>query len=332
MRIFCRGTARRAPTVIMFIAALCLVSADALADEPVKESTKGEKIDLSKPVASVNGVVIPVLDLKKAMEERIPETGHRSLSEKRLAEIRGELLDHLIVQEILYQEAKRRNIKAAPESIEAEIDKIRSRFPSEAKYREAIKAQGLTSDEVRTGIVRYLMIKQLSDQEVRSKIKISDDEMKTYYNEHREQFKIPEQVRLRLLLVGVDPSALEADWEKARVKAQGFSARAKKGEDFSELAQKFSDDKPTKDRGGDTGLLHQGRLPYEELERVAYAQKIGSVSDPVRTLYGYVIFRVEEKKPAVQLKFEGLNKDLLRKEMLESATEKKLKDWITGLR
>lgn len=341
MRSFCsRDTARRVPTTLF---AFILISAVALAGEegsfpattpkpPAQETKKETKEDLSKPVAAVNGVSIRLLDLKKAMQERLPETGHSSLSQKRLVEIRREVLDTLIVQEVLFQEAKRLGIKAPPDSVEAELQKIEARFPSEGKYREALKQQSLTLDEIRTGIERYLAVKNLTDEEVRSKIKISDDQMKSYYEGHPEQFKLPEQIRLRILLVRVDPSSLSEDWEKARVKAMGYVERAKKGEDFAALVRQFSDDQNTKDQGGDMGLLHQGRLPFSELDAVAYSYSVGQISEPVQTLYGYVVFKVEEKRPAVEQAFKDLNKDLLRKEMQESATEAKLKEWIDGLR
>jgi len=318
-------SASHARTFFLF-ALLFLVSTGVEAGEPEKPSAE------SKAVASVNGVEIRLSDLQKAMEERIPETGHRNLSQKRLAEIQSEELNKLIGQEILYQEARRLKIKVKPESVDAEMQKIEARFPSEEKYRQALKTQGLTLEDIRTGVERYLAIQQLTDQEVRSKVSISDDQMKHYYDGHQEQFKRPPQIRLRILLIRVDPSGLKADWEKARQKAQGLTDRARKGEDFAKLVQESSDDTELKEKGGDTGLLHQGRLPYDELERVAFDRDAGSISDPVQTLYGYVVFKVEEKQPAQQMAFDDLNKDLLRKEMQESATDAKLKEWMDGLR
>ena len=332
MGLFCNGAARYVP-IIIIVALLVMASANGRAEKVSDPPAgKAKKADLSAPVASVNGVEIRALDLKKAMEERIPETGHRSLSPNRLAEIRSEVLGRLIVQEVLFQEAMRLEIKVAPAEQEAELQEIRSRFPSEEKYRNALTAQGLTPDDIRKGVGRYLAIKKLTDREVRSKVQISEEEMKRYYDDHPEQFQIPPQVRLRILLVKVDPTGLTEDWEAARVKAQEFSDRAKKGEDFEEMVRRFSEDEELRPRGGDTGLLHQGRLPYAELESPALSQEVGSVSDPIRTLYGHVVFRVEEKKPAEQLTFEKLNKELLRKELQESATEKKLQDWVSGLR
>ncbi|MBI3811980.1 MAG: peptidylprolyl isomerase, partial [Nitrospirae bacterium] len=327
MKIFCRDAARRVP-IIIFLGLFFLVNAGARAAESENPPAAKEKADdLSKPVALVNGVKIPGLALKKAVEGRIPATGHLSISEKRFAEIRAEELNGLIIEEVLLREARRLKVKVPPELIEAEMKKIEARFPSEEKYQANLKAKDLTPEEVRTGVERYLAIRQLTDQEVRSRIIVSDEQMKSYYEGHWEQFKMPEQVRLRILLIGVDPSGLSADWEKGRQRAQELADRAKKGEDFPGLVRQFSDETEWKAKGGDTGLLHQGRLPYSELEPVAYAKGAGSISDPVRTLYGYVVFKMEERKPAQQLEFKDLNKDLLRKEMQESVTEAKLKEW-----
>jgi parvulin-like peptidyl-prolyl isomerase len=332
MKVFYRSTACRLPSMVL-LGLIFLANAGARAGDSVNQpSVRPKEVELSKPVASVNGEKIWVIDLNKAISERIPETGHASVSEKRWAEIRREELEKLIGQEVLVQEARRLEIKVTPESIEAEVRKLQFRFPSKEEFLKAVKSQGLTLDEIRTGIERYLAIKQLSDQEVRSKISISDDQMKSYYDGHREQFRQPEQIRLRILLVGVDPSSLRDDWEKGRQKAQKLADRANKGENFEALVRQFSDDTEFKAKGGDTGLLHQGRLPYAELEPVVFAREVGSISEPVRTLYGFVVYRVEEKKPAQQMAFENLNKELLRTEMQESATQAKLKEWIDGLR
>lgn len=332
MKVFYRSTACRLHSMIL-LGLMFLPNAGAWAVESVNQpSVIPKEVELSKPVASVNGVRILVIDLNKAISERIPETGHANVSEKRWAEIRREELEKLIGKEVLFQEARRLGIKVTPESVEAEVRKLQLRFPSKGEFLKAVKNQGMTRDEIRTGIERYLAIKQLSNQEVRSKISISDDRMKSYYDGHREQFKQPEQIRLRILLVGVDPSSLSDDWEKGRQKAEELVKRAKKGEDFEALARQFSDDTELKASGGDTGLLHQGRLPYGELEPVVFTRGVGSISEPVRTLYGYVVYRVEEKKPAQQMAFENLNKELLRTEMQESATQAKLKEWIDGLR
>jgi parvulin-like peptidyl-prolyl isomerase len=309
---------------------LLLVFSNVFADEPAKPADRPKA--LTDPIAKVNGVPITVKMLNQAFEERLPATGHRNLSEKRLAEIRWEELNKLIVREILHQEAKRLGIKADSKEVESEFSKIKARFPTEKKFKETMNQQGLTPSQVREGLVSHLMIQKLTENEVHSKITITDDELKAYYEGHREQFVMPEAVRLRQILIRVDPGGMEPDWDAARKKAQEISDRIRAGEDVASLAAQFSEDDETKAKGGDTGLIHQGRLPFSETEEAAFSRKVGDVSDPIRTLQGYVVFKIGEKRPSKQLAYGEVDKALLRREMKSSATDKRLAEWITGLK
>ena len=288
--------------------------------------------NLDEVIAKVNDVPITVKMLKQAMQERIPTTGHRMVSEKRFSEIRQEELEKLIVKELLVQEARRFRIKADPEEIESELKKIKDRFPDKKQFEQALQHQGMTLADVRKGLERHNVIQKVVDQEVYSKVQMTDSELKEYYEGHQERFKVPEQIRLRLILVRVDPSGMRKDWEAGRQKAQELADKARAGEDFASLAIQFSDDEVSRQKGGDTGLLHQGRLPFKELEPVAFSHNVGEVSHPVETLYGYMIFKVEEKRPSKQLAYDEVNKEFFRREMTETAAKKRLDEWITGLK
>ena len=290
-----------------------------------------KKRDLSDPVATVNGVKITAMELKMAFDQRIPEIGHGSISRNRMAEISLEVLGGLILQEILYQEAVRQKIKVNPADVEAELKKIRGRFGSEKDYLKALETQSLKREDLRAGVERHLAVQKLSEQEIRSRVAVSDEAMQEYYNEHPDKFQRPPQVRLRLLLVHVDPSAGVQKWEEGRLRTQAYADQVRDGEDFEKLILEFSEEPNAEATLGDTGLLHQGRLPYVELEPLVFNQGLGVISDPVQTLYGYVVYRVEEKMPAEQLAFENLNKDLLRQELERSQSEEKFKEWVNDL-
>jgi parvulin-like peptidyl-prolyl isomerase len=306
----------------------------AFAQEAASPASKTEKMEgPERVIAKVNGAPITLKMLNQAMEERIPAIGHRMISEKRFSEIRREELDKLIVQEILVQEAKRLGMKAEPAAVEAAMKKIRDRFQTEKQFKEALDRSSLTLSDIRQGIERQVLVQKVTHREVESKIAITDADLKEYYDGHKEQFVIPDQIRIRLLLVAVDPAGIAQDWEEGRKKAQDLADRARKGDDFAALVSQFSDDdEVSKQRGGDTGLLHRGQLPYQELEAVAFSHDVGEVSNPVRTLYGYVVFKVEEKRPSRQLSYEELNKELLRREITTSAIERRWAEWIKELR
>lgn len=319
-----RGRPRLVPT-LFFLFALGGIA-------PAAEPPKPAAPDPNRPVATVNGAPIAAHVLRRALEERLPSTGHRNLSDERLAQIRLEVLDRLIVEEVLFQESKRRKIKVGAKERDKEIKAVKARFRSEQQYRDTLKAKGMTEKDIQVGVERHLAIRKLTDMDIRSKITITDEQMRQYYNEHPEQFRLPQQVRLRTLLVAVDPAGTKDDWEQGRRKAQGFADRVKKGEDFTALIKQYSDDEFGRSIGGDTGIIHEGRLPYRELEAVVYDHPVGEISAPVRTLYGYVIYLVDAKQPPKPMRFEELNKDLFRKEMENSAAEDKIRLWVADLR
>lgn len=130
----------------------------------------------SQVVAVVNQTPITALELDEAVNSLLPRAfGHRQLSEERIAEIKKEVLEDLIQKELLYQEAKRKNIQISPQEIEAGVTKIRKRFSSEKEFMSALKKSGLTLEKVRFGIERFLAIgKVLAEVDSRLKVEAGD--------------------------------------------------------------------------------------------------------------------------------------------------------------
>lgn len=137
-------------------------------------------------------------------------------------------------------------------------------------------------------------------QEVVGKINISEQDMKMYYKSHQDDFKSPEMVDARHILIRVDKSASEETRREAKEKAELILEKIKSGADFAELASKFSDDPSSRAKGGELGFFARGRF-IPEFEKAAFDLKPGQVSDVVKTSVGYDIIKVEAKKePAVE--------------------------------
>lgn len=177
----------------------------------------------------------------------------------------------------------------------------------------------------------YLAAEYLK-REVVNNITISEDDMKSYYDSHKDDFKTPEMVRIRHILIRVETGASEEEKQKAKEKAEDILNKIKSGEDFAKLASEFSDDTMTKPKGGDLGLISRGRLvkPFED---AAFALKPGEISELVETQYGYHIIKVEEKKDEGFESFDTVKDNLdqkLLQERIQSEVsvfiEKSLKD------
>ncbi|MEW6324902.1 MAG: peptidyl-prolyl cis-trans isomerase [Nitrospirota bacterium] len=284
-------------------------------------------------VAEINGVKISYGELEDSLFERIPNvTGHGTISPERLRDRAFEILELLIRDELLIQEAKRLSITVDQKKVDAEIGRQRGLFPSEEKFQEALTQRGMTERKFRQRIERAILIQDVIDREVVQKVSVSDQDLIDYYRQHPEKFVIPQQYRLRLLLLRVPPEAPPDVWESARQRAVELRTRAKqKADDFAALIQQYSDDLDTRDRGGDTGWVHHGQLGIVDVEHAVEFLRPGDYTEPVRTLYGYYVARVEEKRPGREQTFEEVNKELFRQELLQSKRKERYEEWFTAI-
>jgi len=292
-----------------------------------------ETVTADTVMAEVNGVPITFGELSRAVREQIPNiSGHGTVSSARLRQHAFEMLEQLITDELIVQEAKRLHITVDRKAVDAEIKRQRGRFQTEEKYQEALKQRYGTEALFRKEMERAVLVQQVTNREVTEKVTVTDDDLAAYYRDHQDKFRIPMQYRLRILLVSVDPAAPQEEWEQARLRALEYRTRALKGEDFSALARRFSGDAETREKGGDTGLIHQGQLGLTDVEAAAVVLKPGEMTEPIRTIYGFYLVRMEDKRPERQQTFEELNKALFRQELTTAKRRERFETWVETLR
>ncbi|HTV14153.1 MAG TPA: peptidyl-prolyl cis-trans isomerase [Acidobacteriaceae bacterium] len=131
------------------------------------------------------------------------------------------------------------------------------------------------------------------------KPQISDAAVQQYYTQNQANYRVDAQVKVRHILISVDPNAGAAADAAAKAKAQGILDQLRKddGKDFADLAKKNSDDPGSKDQGGELGWLKHGAT-VPQFDQTAFAQQPGQISGLVRTQYGYHIIQTEEKQEA----------------------------------
>src|SRR5438067_9420805 len=166
---------------------------------------------------------------------------------------------------------------------------------------------------------------------------ISPDELKSYYNEHRDQYLVPEQVNVRHILIKtplpgadgkIDPKAVDA----ARAKAQDVLKQVKAGGNFADLAKKYSDDPGSAKNGGSYGWIGKGRM-VPEFEKAAFSLPKGGTSELVQTSYGFHIIHVDDKQDShvkqldeVKSQIEPLLKQQKASQASQQETEQLLSD------
>ena len=177
-------------------------------------------------------------------------------------------LEELIKKEILYQEALKKG-----------LDK-------DAEFLEKVK------DFRKVSLIGLLL-----EREVEPKTKVTDQDVKSYYEEHKEEFAPVSQVRASHILL------------KAEEEAKKVLERLRRGEDFAQVAKKTSIDTGSAKRGGDLGFISRGQTVCG-FEAEAFRLKLGEISKPVKTQFGYHIIKVTDKKMGEAIEFERV-KDLI---------------------
>ena len=170
-------------------------------------------------------------------------------------------------------------------------------------------------DAFRRDEQRVIRYLQVETARLRRLLPVDDAEIESYYREHQDEFKQGEQARARHILIKVAPDAPAAEQAKAKLKAEAVAKMARSGADFAELARKHSEDAGSRDNGGDLGWFGRGRM-VKEFEDAVFGHKPGEIVGPVRSQFGYHIIKVEGFRPARVRPLEEV-KEQVRFKLLE---------------
>ena len=310
---------------VVLIAASILPTAVCRAAEAVPQKTSvAAPKPLPDPVARVNGVPIAAADLNKAYKALSASQGGAQVPAGKEQEARQFVLDQLITAELMYQFAQKTPAADLTKKIEDAVARLKGRFKTEEEFSKGLAQQNLSEKELRELIRRNLVIENHIEQTIASKVTISEQEVRAFYDNNPETFTMPEQVRASHILIMVDQQAAEAEKKRARAKADDLLKQIKTGADFAKLAQEHSGC-PSSKQGGDLGFFSKGQMvkPFED---AAWAMKPGEVSGVVETQFGYHIIKLTEKRAKDKMPF-----DALKGRIEESLKQRKIGEQVTAL-
>lgn len=251
---------------------------------------------------------LAVATRKKFYHGKAPEGG--------VAALQREVGDALVTNALLLREAKRRGLKPDDAVIRQTIQQYEQRYRDSKQWQQT-RAQLVPSLTQR--LQEENLLNKLENT-VRNVPPPDVQQIRGYYAAHPDKFTEPEQLRLAVILLKVDPSSPPIVWEKANEEAQELVKRLRAGADFAALARMRSGDEST-EKGGDLGYLHHGMLP-EAAQHAVDKIKPGDTADPVRLLEGVAIFRLYERKSPKLNDFEAVkerSRDLWLREQGETA-------------
>lgn len=253
--------------------AACDNGGTTAADGASTKATVANKADVGEVLATVNGLQVGAEDFKAAASRKVPSNG-KALS----TDEKGEVLDRLVDEKLLYLAALDQGLDQDPKVQKVMVNTL---------LREAVYAKVKNSD-------------------------FTDEDLQKYFDEHKDEFVVPEKVQIKRILVKVSD---ERPDDAAKAEAQRILGELEGNVDqFKDLASKHSED-PYKRRGGDVGFVPKDGKPGLDSAIVdkAFGLGVGELSDVFKTDEGYNIVLNANKRDKVERTFQQMKGSVLRK-------------------
>jgi len=305
----------------------------AAATQPV-DPNAGKTIE--EIIARVNNEIITLTEYEKARqsaeEDAKQECQGRCTPEQLQADIeerKKNTLRDLIDQSLLVQRGKDMGISVKADVIK-QLDQIRvqNKLDSIDALEKAVTSEGMNWEDFQSNIENHVLTQKVIGQEVGSHINISDDEVQKYYEAHKTEFVRPEQVALREIQVSTQGKSAD-ELPALKKKAETALKRVQDGEDFGEIAKRYSDSS-TKDQGGYLGMYKRGALA-KELEDKVFAMKRNQLTDVLETKQAYLILQVLEHYDEGQQSLDKVRNEIMEK-LYSERMEPALRAYLKTLR
>lgn len=277
-------------------------SAPASTDTAAPTPAENKPIELPEVVATVNGQNISKQQLQDLFNAALQASGAKIQDLNPEQQIGGytQLLQDLIMDKLVAEASSTEKVTDA--DVDAELAKIKGQFPDDKAFQDQLAQSGMNPEKLKENVRTGLQQSRWMKSQVKTP-DVTDEQAKTFYESNLKEFEQPETVKATHILFMVDPDAT-ADVVKQKEDAATKAAeRAAAGEDFTKLAKELSEEPGASESGGDLGFFPKDRM-VPEFAEVAFAQKVGDISKPVKTQFGWHIIKVTDKKAAGTVPFD----------------------------
>ncbi|HOK09502.1 MAG TPA: peptidylprolyl isomerase [Candidatus Hydrogenedens sp.] len=285
-------------------------------------------------VATVDNEVILMSDLREEIAPFFADLKSQGLSsqqiDKEMEQAFQKALDRYIERLLLYRKAMNEGLKVDEKDIDDRIMKIKKRYSSPEEFQRLLEESGESMSEFRERIKQQIIALSYALKKRKAfenEITISEPEIAKYYNEHIDEFKNPQKVKVRRIFLQAPKEAEERLKVKERI--MEIHDRIKQGADFSTIAENESQG-PEADQGGLIGWVSKGDL-VPELEQVIENMNEGDISQPIETEWGFHILKVEEKQGNAQIPYEKA-RIIIEPKLKEQYVNERYQKWIDELK
>jgi parvulin-like peptidyl-prolyl isomerase len=324
--------------IVVFLGIAMILMACSDKQESVKLEAGTPEYELAQKIAAKvpslnpdeNIVVVKADDFDvtsgeviKVLYSRIGNNEARLInqSEEQLKQIVMQNAERIAEQKLLVIAAEKAGYAVSDSELDSTLDQRYQRFGGIDKYKERLESSGIKFETMREDMREGLMIRNYLEQDVAATDNVSDEELQKYFD---EQYTGDRTATVQHILFMTQGKSA-ADKEEVRKKAEEVLEEAKGGKDFGKLAQQYSEDPGSKDRGGLYENFERGQMvkPFED---ASFNLPIGSISDLVETQYGYHIIKVVSREQGNE------TLEQVRPKLLEQMKRQKIDDYIKEVR
>jgi peptidyl-prolyl cis-trans isomerase C len=319
---------------LTYLALVTLLTLATRVDAEPSPQTKGSpsQVSGSTVLAVVGQHSITEAELKNELNRPDLRAAVEALKEKpaELAKLRDSVLTSMIDRELLLKAAQ-----SSPSYKEADIKKEVDTIVQEQGGREVVepilKSYGTSWDDFMSDMNDRLTIEKFVEKDLLANLTVSDEQLKSAFAANPNLYAEPETVTARHILILVKPNASAAEQQKALDKIKAIRDRASApGADFGKIAAETSDDTASKVDGGNLGTFQRGMM-VPEFEKAAFDLKVGEISEPVKTQYGYHLIKVEQHQQSQPPSFDKA-KEKVRYQVMAGMHDKAIQDKLEQLR
>jgi parvulin-like peptidyl-prolyl isomerase len=230
-------------------------------------------------------------------------------------QLKGQAITFLVQQAEIEAEAKNLGVDVTDKDVDKEVARYKKQFygGSDARWEKAVKQQGLTDEQARETIRQQLISRKVQDKIVKD-VKVSDADIKQYYDTHKSQYVQPESREVRHILV------------TKKALADSLYQQLKNGGNFAKLAKQYSKDPGSAANGGKLTVSKGQTVP--QFDKTAFSLKTGQISQPVHTQYGYHIIQALSAVKASTTTTLAQVRASIRQQLEQQKKNDKLTKWL----
>ncbi len=288
------------------------------APEPKKEETKTAKQETTaakqednskKVLAMVNGENISQQDVDQILNKYANQ-----IDSAQIPAVTKQILEGLINEKLITQFIRDNKIEATKDEVEAEVKKVREEIKSDPStsgqtLEQVLGTHGSNIEEYKKTLALNISVERYLSKD------LEDQKIKAYYDKNKFVYDDTE-VKASHILVDTRKMKTEDELAKAKEKINKAKAEVDAGKDFAEIAKQYSDC-PSKEKGGDLGFFKRKGQMVEPFADAAFALKVGDISAPVKTNFGYHVIKVTEVKKGKDVNFADIKPNVKQDMMQE---------------